>query len=140
VKEIIDQLPWIWALLAIAFGICEILVPYFGFIFAALAALVAALCAAMHIKWELQVAIFSVVLLLSIFLLRPRLIKRLHATSRGVPSRTGVLFGKRGVVTEVGRAEIDGQDWAIQSNDVLESGASVEVIGADGIVLMVRKV
>lgn len=90
----------------------------------------------------LQLVVFVVVLLLSLTLLRPRLLDKLGAP--GVPSRVQALIGKTGSVTEAidpviggGRVTVSGQDWAARSPTPLPVGAIVRVTGADGIVLEV---
>jgi membrane protein implicated in regulation of membrane protease activity len=40
----------------------------------------------------------------------------------------------------MGRARVNGQDWAIRSSEKLEIGSLIQVEGAEGIVLIVRKV
>jgi membrane protein implicated in regulation of membrane protease activity len=62
----------------------------------------------------------------------------------GVPSRTELLIGSRGVVTQAidttlgtGRVTVKGEDWAARSPGVVPAGVEVRVIAADGIVLEV---
>ena len=64
-----------------------------------------------------------------------------------MPSRTEILLGKKGQVTEwidpvsgKGRVIVEGQDWAAKSEKSILSGQSVLVEGADGIVLQVREI
>jgi membrane protein implicated in regulation of membrane protease activity len=65
---------------------------------------------------------------------------------RGVPSRTQPLIGRHGLVTHdidpvtgTGRINIAGEDWAARSRDAITSGTKVLVVGADGIVLEVKR-
>ena len=76
-------------------------------------------------------------------LLRRNLVQRF--SGRGVPSRTDPLIGATGEVTEtldpvrgMGRVIVNGQDWAARSSAPVPAGAQVEVVAADGIVLVVR--
>ena len=62
----------------------------------------------------------------------------------GVPSRTGALVGRDGVVTSdidptvgAGRVNVGGEDWAARSVSPLTVGTRIRVVGADGIVLEV---
>jgi membrane protein implicated in regulation of membrane protease activity len=64
----------------------------------------------------------------------------------GVPGRTDALIGRHGIVTQeidpvrgTGRVNVGGEDWAARSAADVETGARVTVIGADGIVLEVRR-
>jgi membrane protein implicated in regulation of membrane protease activity len=91
-----------------------------------------------------QLVVFCVVLTVSVLALRPRLVGRLD--SRGVPSRTEQLIGKAGVVTHdidptagAGRVNVGGEDWAARSVERIAAGTHVRVVGADGIVLEVRR-
>ena len=65
---------------------------------------------------------------------------------RAVPSRTGGLIGKDGIVTHAidpvvgaGRVNVGGEDWMARSPGALEVGTRVRVVGADGIVLEVTR-
>jgi membrane protein implicated in regulation of membrane protease activity len=147
VQQLFGQLHWLWLALSLVFAIAEMMAPSFGFFFAAVAALVAALAAALHASWEAQLGIFGVALIGFLLGLRPMVLRKLKARSVGVPSRTAVLVGKQGQVTQasdpasgIGRARVNGQDWAIRSEEKLETGSLVQVEGADGIILIVRKV
>jgi membrane protein implicated in regulation of membrane protease activity len=132
----------LWIGLAIVAAIVEMVLPSFGFIFVTGGALVAALLAWTGLNLVVQVSAFAVVLVLSLMLIRPRLVSRLG--SKGVPSRTEALIGKRGRVTEdinptlgTGRIIVAGEDWAASSDRAIPIGADVVVRGADSIVLRV---
>jgi membrane protein implicated in regulation of membrane protease activity len=93
---------------------------------------------------SVQLVVFCVVLTVSVLALRPRLVGSLG--SRGVPSRTDQLIGKEGAVTYDidpttggGRVNVGGEDWAARSIERIPAGAHVRVVGADGIVLEVRR-
>lgn len=136
----------IWMTVAIAAAIIEILIPHFGVLFVSLAALASAVAAYFSLGVAPQSFVFVVVLGLSYFALRPRLVARLGAAP-GVPSRTEAMMGAEGVVTEAidtsvgaGRVNVAGQDWAARSTAPLAAGTKIRVVGADGIVLEVRPV
>lgn len=132
-----------WLITAIIAGIVEALTLTFGFIFVTVAGLLAALLAALGLSLPVQIVAFSVVLVLSLLLLRPRLLARFGGP--GVPSRTDRLVGLVGEVIEpidpvrgAGRVLVAGHDWAARSDIPLPVGARVNVQGADGITLLVR--
>ena len=134
-----------WLVLAIVLLCVELAVVSLISIFGALAALVAAGLAYVRSPLPLQVAVFALTALLLPVLLRRRLLQRL--AGRGVPSRTEVLVGALGEVTEAvdpvrgtGRINVSGQDWAIRSATPIRLGTIVRVDGADGIVLNVSAV
>ncbi len=133
-----------WLALAVVSVIVEVSIPHFGLVFVAIGAVGAAAAAAIGLTVAVQIVVFCVVLTVSVLALRPRLVGGLH--SRGVPSRTEQLIGKNGIVTHdidptagTGRVNVGGEDWAARSTDRIPAGSQVGVIGADGIVLEVRR-
>jgi membrane protein implicated in regulation of membrane protease activity len=138
-----DGVALAWIALAIVAAIVEVSIPHFGVIFVSLGALAGALAAFLGIGLAPQIALFVVVLVASLAVLRPRLVAPL-STGRGVPSRTEALIGRDGVVTSdidstigSGRVNVGGEDWAARSAAPLAAGTRVRVVGADGIVLEV---
>jgi membrane protein implicated in regulation of membrane protease activity len=103
----------------------------------------AAFVAFAGLGWEFQAILFAATLMAGLFLIRPRLLRRLEG-SAGVPSRTEALRGQAGRVTEaidpargIGRVSVGGQDWAARASSPLPAGTEIQVEGADGIVLIV---
>ena len=135
----------LWLGFALVLAILEVTAPSFFFLFlsaAAVCAMVAALCG---LSMSLQLLVFGCAILLSLLLLRPRLLARLN-TNPPLPSRSEALKGKYGKVTQAiephlghGRVQVEGEDWAARSNVAIPSGADVTVVGADGIILLVRE-
>ena len=83
-------------------------------------------------------------LTVSLLGLRSRLVGYLGG--QGVPSRTGPLVGRHGVVTHdidttlgSGRVNVGGEDWAAKAPEPIAIGARIRVVGADGIVLEVTR-
>jgi membrane protein implicated in regulation of membrane protease activity len=131
----------IWLMIAMAAALVEVLSPLFGFIFGTPAALVAA-GLALFLPLPAQIVAFAGTLLGSLLVVRPRLASRLNA--KGLPTRTQMLIGKTGQVTVPidpiaghGRVLVAGEDWAATSDVPIPAGATVQVEGADGIVLHV---
>lgn len=121
----------------------EIATPSFGFIFASLAGVAAALIS-LWLGVPVQIAVFAIVLVTSLILLRPRLVEKFHAHEHKLPSRSHALIGKAGQVTEAidpvtgrGRVTVEGEDWAARSSVPLGVGSAIQVDGSDGIVLIV---
>jgi membrane protein implicated in regulation of membrane protease activity len=140
-----DSSAALWIAVAIVAGIIEISIPQFGVIFVSLAAIVAAVVAALGGTLVLQVLLFVVALVLSLTLIRPRLLKKIDGP--GVPSRTEALIGREGVVTHdidasvgAGRVNVGGEDWAARSSTPLRAGTRIRVVSADSIVLEVTSV
>ena len=132
-----------WFALAVVAAIVEVLIPHFGLVFAAIGAVAAAAAAAVGLGLSSQIVVFAVVLTVSLLTLRPRL---LGTAAKGVPSRTEQLIGKDGIVTldidplvGGGRVNVGGEDWAARSGEAIPTGTRIRVVGADGIVLEVRR-
>lgn len=143
--DLLDHAWTLWLALAIVCGILELVIPSFSFIFGCVPALITAL---ISIQWGLtpQLVVFSVLLLSSLALIRPRLVAKLHS-SKSLPTRTEALLGKKGIVTEAihgltgtGRVLVEGQDWLAQSTQNIAVEKTVLVEGSDGIVLKVKEV
>ena len=136
-----DQPALAWVALAILAAIIEVSTPHFGMIFVSVGGVAAAVAAWLGIGVAGQVVVFALVLGLSLAVLRPRFVSRL---APGVPSRTDVLVGHEGLVTNdfdpaggAGRVNVRGEDWAARSATPLKAGTRIRVLGADGIVLEV---
>jgi len=135
----------IWLALIFVFLLLEMLVPYFGFMFAALGAACASVASAWLAGWMAQSIVFVVGLLLGLVLLRPFVLRRLKSRTH-LPSKTERLIRRSAVVCEAidpvsgkGRVELDGHDWAAQHDTPLPVGTKVIIESADGIILKVRK-
>ena len=134
----------VWIGLAVVAIAVEFVATSFIFLFVAVAALVAALLASLTIGLPVQIVVFALLALLLPVLLRRNLVRRF--SGRGVPSRTDTLIGATGEVTATidpvrgtGRLIVNGQDWAARSSRPVPAGVMVEVVEADGIVLVVRQ-
>ena len=131
-----------WLGVAFVAAIVEVSVPHFGSMFISLGAVAGAGVALLGYGVSAQFATFIIVMVVSLALLRTRLVGRLGGP--GVPSRTAPLVGKHGLVTVdidaalgTGRVTVGGEDWAARSRDHIAAGTRVTVVGADGIVLEV---
>ncbi|HEU4703046.1 MAG TPA: NfeD family protein [Conexibacter sp.] len=138
----------IWILVAVAFGIGElatttfVLAPFSGG--ALVAALVAAIGGGAVVAW----AVFIVVSLLLLWVVRP--IARSHMrTPAQLRTGTAALIGKRAIVLEriandegVGCVKIDGEVWtarAYEEDRVIEAGTPVEVVEIRGATALVSE-
>ncbi len=136
----------IWTILGvIALGI-EAMHLGLIFLFVGVAAIIAGILSAIGIPLAGQLIGFAISAVVLAAALRPRLLKRLHG-SKGVLSRTDALIGQTGTVTNPidpfnagGRILVGGHDWAAGSTERIEAGSLVEVLGSDGIILLVAPV
>jgi len=133
---------FVWLSVAFVAAIIEVSVPHFGSVFVTIGAIAAAAAAYFDFAIPAQVAVFAIVLAVSLVGLRSRLLGRLGG--QGVLSRTEQIVGRHGMVTldidptvGTGRVNVGGEDWAARSADKIESGTRIRVVGADGIVLEV---
>lgn len=93
-----------------------------------------------------QVVAFAAISLLSIFFVRPVILKYFHKPGR--KSNAEALIGRTGKVEETipangyGYVKIDGDSWKAKSKDgsPLDRGTNVIVIGMESIIITVEKV
>ena len=133
-----------WLGVALVAAIIEVSVPHFGCAFVSAGAVAAAAAAFFGFSVAVQIGTFVVVMSVSLWALRARLLDRVGG--QGVPSRTEPLIGRHGQVTHdidpmlgIGRVTVGGEDWAARCPEVIPSGTKVRVVAADGIVLEVTR-
>ena len=135
----------LWVLVAVAFGIGEIVTP--GLVFlgpVAIAAVASAILASLGAGWFVQIVVFAVGSAASLAVLRP--IARAHIRMPvALRNGTAALVGARAVVVERvdhagGRVRIGGEVWSARTLDehqVIEPGTRVEVAQIDGATALV---
>lgn len=136
----------LWALVVIVCLILEITSGDFFILCFSIGALVSAVIAAVGGSFAVQLEIFAVVSVLSLFFIRPRLVKRLHGKRRERLSNADALIGRVGKVSEAidsngyGRVAIDGDDWKAVSADgsYVPLGQNVRVVGRESIIITVE--
>ncbi len=135
----------VWVVVAVALAIGELLTPGLFFLGPlALAAAVAALAAGVGAGAVSSTIVFIVTGLASLLVLRP--IARRHVRLPAL-SRTGVdaLIGRKALVTRTvdvhgGRVRIGGEEWSARAyldGEVLEEGATVDVVKIEGVTALV---
>ncbi len=138
----------IWILVAVAFGIGELLTTAFVLAPFSGGALVAALVAAVGGGAVVSWAVFIVVSLLLLWVVRP--IARSHMRMPAqLRTGTAALIGRRAIVLEriandegVGCVKIDGEVWtarAYEEDRVIEAGTPVEVVEIRGATALVSE-
>lgn len=113
----------------------------------AFGAFITIFAAALGVPVVWQVVIFAVVSVLSLFLIRPALLKRLHKNADPRVSNVDAIIGRTGRVSEAieagafGRVALDGDDWKARhvNGDAVEKGAIVRIIGIKGIIVTVER-
>lgn len=95
-----------------------------------------------------QVLIWALFSILSIWLIRPRLIERLHKSGDNRISNIDALIGRVGTVIEPiepggsGYVKVDGDEWKAVTNEteLISKGQKVEIIGRKSIIVTVKPV
>lgn len=95
-----------------------------------------------------QVLAFALCSVFSIWLVRPKLLHRLHASGENRPSNAEALIGREGVVVETipqdqtGYVRVDGDEWRARTDGgtAINVGERVRVLRMESIVITVEKI
>ena len=131
---------WVWwVIAAVGLGIVELLTVDLIFLMLALAALCAALASALGAPLIVQVAVFAIVSLILLFLVRPWAKAHLARSTPNVQTNALSLVGMNAVVTaplegDNGRVRLDGEIWSARTSTgaCLPTGTPVTVTAIDG--------
>lgn len=114
----------------------------------AIGSLVSIVAAMLGLPFWVQVIVWAVCSVLSIWLIRPHLVKAIRKGADERKSNADALIGQVGEVTETivhngyGRVKLDGDDWKAESpltDGDIELGAKVKVVGRESIILKVER-
>ena len=138
----------IWVIISVVCLILELTSGDFFILCFAIGAAVSAIVAGCGASLTLQIITFAVVSALSLLLIRPALIKKLHKPHKVRLSNAEAVIGQEGRVSEeieaggYGRVAIDGDDWKALSADgsPIEKGTRVRVLKMDSIILTVEPI
>ena len=138
----------IWVIISIVCLILELSSGDFFILCFAIGAAIAAVIAGCGLSLTWQIVLFALVSALSLLLVRPTLIKKLHKPQRERLSNAEAVIGQIGRVSETieaggyGRVAIDGDDWKALSADgaLIEKGTRVRVAMMDSIILTVEPI
>ena len=137
----------IWLIATVLLFIIEIFVPTFFAASLGIGTLVAAIFAFLGFGIEIQLIVFSVVTLASIFAVRPFMLKYAHKKNGHIKTNVDALVGKKATVVQTidnskneGRVVVEGDDWKAQTenDEVVESGKKVEIVKVDSTLLIVK--
>lgn len=148
--DYISQNLWLfWTIVTILCLIMELASGDFYVTCFAIGAIVSIVAAGVGLPFWVQVVAWAVCSVLSIRLVRPRILKAMRQGGDDRKSNADALEDRIGEVSEripqggYGRVKIDGDDWKAQSltaNCDLERGEKVRVVGRESIILKVEKV
>ena len=138
----------IWVTISILCLILELSSGDFFILCFAIGAAVSAIVAGCGLSLTWQIILFAVVSALSLLLVRPALLKKLHKPERVRLSNAEAMIGQEGRVSEpieaggYGRVAIDGDDWKAQGVDGVAIGKDVRVrvVKMNSIILTVEPV
>ena len=138
--DYIQDNPWvIWLAIAVVLAIVEMFSLELVLLMFAVGALAAALVAGLAGPVWLAIAVFAVVSVALLALLRPPLVARLHAGPTLAQGHENEI-GRIGVVLEPvdrynGRVRLSGEIWSARTDtedDTLDTGQEVSVVRIDG--------
>ena len=139
--------PIFWLVLAVIFGIAEMMTIQLVSVWFALGAIVTVLMSLTGVPFVAQFAVFVLVSSLSLLLSRPLAQKMLNA--KKVKTNADAVIGMEGVVTEdidnlheQGRVLVNGLSWSARSHSGAPIGQDsfVRVLRIDGVKLIVDPV
>lgn len=135
----------IWTSIALLCLILEITSGDFYLTCCAIGALVAIIPALAELPLWMQIVVWVVASVASVYFIRPYLVKNLHPKERQRKSNADALIGRTGVVTDAiseggfGYVKIDGDSWRSHTADgaAVAAGEHVTVLSRDSIILTV---
>ena len=138
----------IWVIISIVCLILELSSGDFFILCFAIGAAASAIVAGCGANLTVQIITFAVVSALSLLLVRPALIRKLHKPHRERLSNAEAMIGQQGRVSEpieaggFGRVAIDGDDWKACSVDgsAIDKDARVRVVKMESIILTVEPI
>lgn len=145
IDYIIGNIWQVWTVIAIVCLVVELSSGDFYFVSFSIGAAVTAIAAAFGCPFGWSLGVFAVASVLSIFFIRPVLVRRMQV--KETVSNADAIIGKRGRVTEAieangyGRVAVGGDDWKAQSLDgsAIEKGTLVTVTNRESIIITVEK-
>ena len=138
----------LWTLVCVVALILEVSSGTFYLMCFAIGAVGAVMVSLMGTPLWLQVLVFSAISAVSVFCVRPLLVKCLHPVQKERLSNASALVGRQGVVIEPISAErpgyvrVDGDEWRAVTADgtMIERGVNVRITAINSIVVTVERV
>lgn len=138
----------LWTFVCVVALILEVSSGTFYLMCFAIGAVGAVVVSLMGTPLWLQVLVFSAISAVSVFCVRPLLVKCLHPVQKERLSNASALVGRQGVVIEPISAErpgyvrVDGDEWRAVTADgtMIERGVNVRITAMNSIVVTVEPV
>ena len=137
----------VWAILSVVCLILELMAGDFFIICFSIGAAFACLTDALGGDIVLQLAVFTVFTLASLFFVRPFAVRFLHKGEPNRVSNADALLGRKGRVVETvkadsfGRVQIDGDIWKAVTNEPndIPADSNVRVISRESTIITVER-
>lgn len=138
----------IWTLICVLALILEVSSGTFYLMCFALGAACSIVVSLFAVPFWLQVLVFAVASVLSVFSVRPFVLRYLHPDNANRPSNADALIGREGIVIEAIRPErdgyvkVDGDEWRAVASDGgnIAKGERVRIVGRDSIIVTVEQI
>ncbi len=147
--DYVSQNLWLfWSVITFVCLIMELSSGDFYVTCFAIGALVSVVTAVVGLPFWLQVVVWAVCSVMSIWLIRPHLVHAIHKGADHRKSNAEALLGQVGEVSQTivagdyGRVKLDGDDWKAEApgaQEDIEVGAKVKVVGRESIILRVER-
>ncbi len=147
--DYIFQNLWLfWTIITIVCLIMELSSGDFYVTCFAIGALVSIVTAVVGLPFWMQVVVWAICSVLSIWLIRPHLVQAIHRGADERKSNADALIGQVGEVSQTiiagdyGRVKLDGDDWKAEAPTVnvdIAVGTKVKVVGRESIILQVTQ-
>lgn len=146
IDYIIQNLWLFWTIITIVCLIMELSSGDFYVTCFAIGALVSIVTAVVGLPFWMQVVVWAICSVLSIWLIRPHLVQAIHRGADERKSNADALLGQIGEVSQTivagdyGRVKLDGDDWKAEAptvNEDIAVGTKVKVVGRESIILQV---
>ncbi len=147
--EYLAQHLWqMWAIVAVICLIMELMAGDFFIICFSIGAVFAAITAAVGGGIYLQLLMFAIFTVISLFWVRPFAQRYLHKGEDNRMSNADALMGRQGRVVETvkaegfGRVQIDGDIWKAVTNGTADipEGSNVRVVGRESTIITVETI
>ncbi len=138
----------LWVIIAVICLILELMNGDFFIMCFAIGGVCSSLSAAIGGNIYVQLAVFAITSVLSLFFVRPAALRYLHKNEDSRVSNADALIGQTGKVSEAivadgfGRVAIDGDDWKALSVDgqPIEKDTRVRVVSRESLIITVERV
>ncbi len=142
-----DNLWLLWLALALLCLLAELCSGDFFIICFSIGALCTLLTSLVADVIWVQIVVFAICSVLSIMLIRPRILHAIHPKEMQRESNADAIIGRIGIVSEAipqdgyGRVKLDGDDWKAQGEDgsAIALGCRVQILSRESIILTVKQ-